>query len=175
MPPADPNVVQHIYGFAEVTLDKSSRFLIQAEFFERLKARTPMRMTVDPQGRCLEVRTEEMFMALATRIRAAARGLSADAVQALMIEYLGYSVEVQADNAYRLTIPKKMRDAIGEETELVLVGVGDAVQIWTRSAFRASQHERRIAILRELPRVVNAVYGIDPIPAPAPAPKEADA
>jgi len=151
---------ESVFGYAEVTLDKAGRFLIPAEFYEQMKGRAPMRMTVDLQGRCLEVRTEEAFAGLVERIKSAARRLSPEAVSALMIEYLGFSVQVQVDNAYRLTIPKKMRETLDNGAELVLVGVGESLQIWSRASFKNSQKARREVLVKEMSKVVNAVYGL---------------
>ncbi len=172
----DPTAVSGgVFGYAEVTLDKAGRFLIPAEFFEQMKGRAPMRMTVELEGNCLEVRTEEAFASLAQRIRSAARRLSPEAISALMIEYLGYSVQVQVDNAFRLTVPKKMRETFQDESELVLVGVGEALQIWSRKAFRATQEKRREVLRKEMSRVVNAVYGLGETDTDPAADREADA
>ena len=150
-----------LYGYAEVTLDKAGRFVVPVEFFERLKGREPMRMLVDPQGRCLELRTETRFNELVARLARLAPSLPPETVSVMMGEYLGYSIQVQIDNAYRLTIPKKFRELLDGE-ELVLLGIGEALQIWSRAAFRAAQKERRALLARECPRLMHALLGVEP-------------
>ncbi len=154
-------LVDGIFGFAEVTLDKAGRFVIPVEFFERLKGREPMRMLVDPQDRCLELRTEARFQDLVARLTRLAPTLPPEVVFVMMTEYLGYSLQVQIDSAYRLTIPKRFREFLGEE-ELVLIGAGEALQIWARSTFRAGQKERRRVLAENAAALTHAILGVTP-------------
>ncbi len=155
----DQALREGLFGFAEVTLDKAGRFVIPVEFFERLKGREPMRILMDPQDRCLELRTEARFQDLVARLTRLAPSLPPETVSVMMTEYLGYSLQVQIDNAYRLTIPKRFREFLAED-ELVLIGTGEALQIWSRSAFRAGQKERRALLAREAPRLAHAILGV---------------
>ncbi len=148
-----------IFGFAELTLDKAGRLVIPVEFFDRLKGREPMRVLLDPQGRCLELWTEARFQDLVARLARLAPTLPPETVSVMMTEYLGYSLQVQIDNAYRLTIPKRFREFLGED-EVVLIGAGEALQIWSRSAFRAGQKERRALLAREAPKLAHAILGV---------------
>ncbi len=150
-----------IFGFAEVTLDKAGRFVIPVEFFERLKGREPMRILVDPQDRCLELRTEGRFQELVARLARLAPTLPPETVSVMMTEYLGYSLQVQIDNAYRLTIPKRFRELLGDD-EIVLIGAGEALQIWSRTAFRASQKDRRRVLSQSVPALTHAILGVMP-------------
>lgn len=156
---AEKTLQDGIFGFAEATLDKAGRFIIPVEFIDKLKAREPMRMLVDPQDRFLELRTEAHFQDLVARLARLASTLPAETVSVMMTEYLGYSLQVQVDNAYRLTIPKRFREFLGDE-ELVLIGAGEALQIWSRSAFRANQKERRKILAQSAPVLIHAIFGI---------------
>lgn len=150
-----------LFGYAEATLDKVGRFMMPSEFYDRMKDRGRMRMTVDPCGNFLELRTEAKFKALVNRVLASVSNLSPDVAQSVLIEYLGYSMEVQFDTSYRLTIPKRFRDEIlGEESELVLIGSGDALLIWAKSVFKATQKARRERLGSEYPALLRAIYGI---------------
>lgn len=148
-----------IFGFAEVTLDKAGRFVVPVEFFERLKGREQMRMLVDPLGRSLELWTEARFKEMVKRLAVALASLPGQAAEAILTEYLGYSLQVQIDNAYRLTIPKKFREILGED-EIVLVGVGECLKIWPKSRYRQGQEERRKVAASHLPSVAHAIYGL---------------
>ncbi|NOZ00973.1 MAG: hypothetical protein GXP54_03685, partial [Deltaproteobacteria bacterium] len=129
--------------------------------------KTSLRINVELQGRYLELRTEKNFNKLVKRIKALAPSLPADTLSALMTDYLGYSLTVQIDNHYRLTIPKKLRALLGED-ELILIGVGEALQIWGRSKFFENQPERRAALRKDIKGLAHAVYGI---PGMMPAPE----
>lgn len=149
-----------VFGFAEVTLDRAGRYMMPADINDSMGGRkTLLRVNVELQGRFLELRTEDNFNQLVQRIKELAPELPPDTLSALMTDYLGYSLTVQIDNHYRLTIPKKLRELLGED-ELILVGVGDALQIWGRSAFKKGQPERRASLKRDVPGLAHAVYGI---------------
>lgn len=164
-----------IFGYAEVTLDKAGRFVIPVEFYERLKGREPMRILVDPRDRCLELRTEALFQELVGRLARLAPTLPPEVASVMMTEYLGYSLQVQIDNAYRLTIPKRFREML-EEDELVLIGIGEALQIWSRTAFKAGQKERRRILAEGAPVLMHAILGFPPeAPRVGAAPTEAEA
>jgi len=157
-----------VFGFAEATLDKAGRYMMPADIFTAMGGRKPMRITVELQGRYLELRTEKNFNNLVERIREMAPDLPSGTVEALMMDYLGYSLTVQVDSHFRLTVPKKLREVLGEDN-LILVGVGDALQIWGRTAFMEGRPERRAALSGDVPGLTHAIYGL---PRARPLPKE---
>ncbi len=53
--------------------------------------------------------------------------------------FLGNMHEVTTDKQGRMQIPQQLRQKIGIETEVVLVGNGDMVEIWTPERWEASQ------------------------------------
>ena len=176
---SDESKDDQVFGFAEVTLDRSGRYMTPADINDAMGGRKAvLRVNVELQGRYLELRTEKNFNKLVQHIKELAPSLPPDTLSALMTDYLGYSLTVQIDNHYRLTIPKKLRELLGED-ELILVGVGEALQIWGRSAFKKGQPERRAALKRDVKGLAHAVYGIPqtrPIQNPVEAePTEPDA
>ena len=54
--------------------------------------------------------------------------------------FLGNMHEVATDKQGRMQIPQQLRQKIGIETEVVLVGNGDMVEIWTPERWEASQN-----------------------------------
>ncbi len=55
--------------------------------------------------------------------------------------FLGNMHEVGTDKQGRMQIPQQLREKIGVENEVVLVGNGDMVEIWTPERWEASQKE----------------------------------
>ena len=76
----------------------------------------------------------------------------------LLSHYAGFSMKVEPDRAYRLTIPKRFR-AFLKGDELTLVGVGNLIQIWDRETFTAGLTEARKVLAESAERLVGAVYG----------------
>ncbi len=54
--------------------------------------------------------------------------------------FLGNMHEVTTDKQGRMQIPQQLRQKIGIETDVVLVGNGDMVEIWTPERWEASQN-----------------------------------
>ena len=157
-----------LFGYAEASLDpKTGRFSIPANLFAKLGGETHLRMTVDPLGRFLEVRSDRSFRALVDRVVAAAAGLPPETAAALMTDYLGFSAEVQIDNVLRLVVPKTLREPLGDEVDLALVAVGDALRIWALGRYRKTVAQRRALLARDYGRYVNVVLGLPGPAAPA--------
>lgn len=150
---------RQIFGYYEASVDKAGRFVMPADLYEAIGGRSPQRLLVAADGKCLELWPEGAFADLVMRLTRLAATLPPETASLIMTEYLGYSLEVQCDNAYRLTIPKKFRDFLGED-ELVLIGIGEAVQIWSRSVYYAEKEERRRRLAAAAPKIAHAVLGL---------------
>lgn len=49
--------------------------------------------------------------------------------------FFGSTEEVHLDGQGRVTIPQRLRDAVGIEKEIVVLGVRDRMEIWDRGTF----------------------------------------
>lgn len=59
--------------------------------------------------------------------------------------FFGSSEEVRLDGQGRVTIPQRLREAVGIDKEVVVVGVRDRMEIWSRDAFDRYESEFRDA------------------------------
>ena len=161
---------QDLYGMFEASMDrKTGRFVIPADVYEYLHKN--VRLTVDPLGRFLEVRSEENFELLVERITAAESTLPVEVIAALRVDYLGFSAEGQIDGSLRLVVPKRMREVLGEDDDLILIGVKDFLQVWPASKYREDRAARMKAFATQYSQVQHLIMGISrPEPAPAPVP-----
>ena len=160
-----------LFGYTEAKMDlQTGRFQIPLELYDKLGERK-LRMTVDPLGRFLELRTEAKFQDLAIRIQESGDTLEPETIAALMTEYLAFSTEVQIDNILRLVVPKMMRDPLEGSTELALVAVGDALRVWSLKKYKASEAERREPLKRDYAKIVGLTLGLKPRAVAAPAPR----
>lgn len=153
--------ISEMFGYAEVSLDtKTWRFAIPINLFTKLGS-DKLRMTLDPLGQFLELRSEKKFAELADRIIKATTNLPPETAAALITDYLGFSCEVQVDNVLRVVVPKMMRDCLEGDTELSLIAVGDAVRIWSRRKYKASEEARRDLLKRDYGKYIGVLLGLD--------------
>ena len=158
-----------LFGYTEAKMDlQTGRFQLPLELYDKLGGIRKLRMTVDPLGRFLELRSESKFQDLATRIQESADTLEPETIAALLTEYLAFSTEVQIDNVLRLVVPKMMRDPLDGSTELALVAVGDALRVWSLKKYKATEAERREPLKRDYAKFVGLTLGLPRRSAPAP-------
>ena len=164
-----------LFGIADGKMDPNTgRISIPNEM--RSLATQTVRITVDPRGRFLEVRLIPAFADLARRIREVAATLAPDEAEALLTDYLGFSAEGQVDGSLRLVVPKKIREFLGGENEVVLAGAGDCLQVWPASKYAATRDDRRTALARAHGQAAHAILGLNrtaPAAAPTPTPETA--
>lgn len=130
-----------VHGTFEVSLDsKAGRFNVPTDM-EDLKLEQ-VNFTRDPLGRFLEFRRHKDYDAFAQRMEAAAATMDLEAAEALLVDYVGFTVQALVDQNLRLIIPKKMREYLGDTTSIVLVGIGDVVQIWPADSYNETKRER---------------------------------
>ena len=153
-----------IYGFAEVSVDRAGRFNLPSDMVSGLGTDTSLRVNVSPDRSHLEIRTKDNFEKFAGHLMEEAARLGPEVLQAAAINYLGFSLKVQIDSANRITIPKKFREIVGG-SEVVLVGVGDTLQVWNRDDFIKTDARRREVLEANMPALLNAVYGVS-LPGP---------
>ncbi len=138
-------------GTSEVSLDpKSGRFNIPSDL--QNLGYGPVNFTREPLGRFLEIRRNDNYEAFALRMEAAANSLDAEAAEALLVDYVGFTIQALVDTTYRVIIPKKMRECLGEPTSIVLVGVGDAIQIWPAEVYYETKSRREEALRNAYPK-----------------------
>lgn len=156
-----------LFGMYEATMDnKAGRFIVPADVHGRLTKN--VRLTVDPLDRYIEVRSEQKFSELVDRITAAEPNLPVEVVASLRMDYLGFSAEGQIDGSLRLVVPKRMRDILKDEDDLVLIGAKDHLQVWPASTYRTSRATRIRDLAGQFPLVQSLILGIQR-PAPAAA------
>lgn len=133
-----------LHGTTEVSLDRNTgRFNLLSDWLS-LNA-TKVNFTRDPLGRFLEIRRKDDYDAFARRMEAVAASMEPEAAEALLVDYVGFTIEALVDANLRLIIPKKMREYLGDTASIVLVGVGESIQIWPADVYnkgKAAREER---------------------------------
>ena len=130
-----------VHGTFEVSLDsKTGRFNVPADM--KALELEHVNFTRDPLGRFLEFRRQKDYDAFAKRMEAAAATMDLEAAEALLVDYVGFTVQALVDQNLRLIIPKRMREYLGDTNSIVLVGIGDVVQVWTADSYNETKRKR---------------------------------
>lgn len=118
-----------LFGTFDAKVDLQSGRVSLPTDFVSLRGQQVM-VTLEPLKRYLEVRSLSEFNTFQQRMRRKASDLPIAEGTALLVKYLGTSLLAQVDNTYRLVLPKKTREILGSKGDVVMVGIGDSVQMW---------------------------------------------
>lgn len=129
-------------------LDEKGRFFLPAKFREPL---TGGLVVTKGQERCLVIQTPMAFKAMADRFYA-----GSPTVQQVRnfqrIVFAGASEQIP-DKQGRVSIPPLLRAYAGLDKEIVVIGVGDRIEVWDQTAwldFEAGQDEAFSALDGEI-------------------------
>jgi len=116
-------------------LDEKGRLTVPAKFREALMEGAYLTQGFD---RNLRLLTESDFNLLAEKINHLS--MTDPSIRQLRRLIFANASEVQLDRIGRTLIPQFLREFAGLETEAVIVGVGEAIEIWSPEAW-ATQEE----------------------------------
>lgn len=117
-------------GTYENCIDAKSRMIIPSKFRSELGYKCFISTGID---KCMYIYTLESW----ERWRVELEGLpetDADA-RAFKRMFLGNASECEIDKQGRITVPSILRDYAGLGKELVTVGVGNKVEVWSKAIF----------------------------------------
>lgn len=128
-------------------IDDKGRLKVPAEFVHGLGA--SFTITRGHDG-CLWVLPEAEWQAMVNR-------LSGDSIldqRALALQrwFIGSAHTVSLDAQGRLTLPQVLRDLAGIEHEIVVIGGGIRVEIWSRERWQAYESRLNDELIAELAR-----------------------
>ncbi len=94
-------------------------------------------VTIDTQTRCLVIYPLPEW----ERIEKDIQGLPAfdPAVKRFQRLVLGYATDIDLDGSGRILLPPAQREYAGLEKEVMLVGQGNKLEIWSQSLWQAEQ------------------------------------
>lgn len=140
-------------GHYEHTIDSKRRLAIPADIRSRWEAQRhgAAWYAVPWLGRIIRLYTETAFK---TRAADYSLSLTPDEDEAeLLATLFGLSARLEPDAAGRIRFPDEMLDLVGLENEVVLVGVGDWLEVRDRAEWRTSMRQR----LEQLPEMMRRV------------------
>jgi len=114
------------------TLDSKGRIFIPAPFREILSSNytTKLIFTNDVFDRCLCAYPVDEWNKLIEKVKGMPQTL--DAVKYYMRRVIGSAIECEIDKQGRILIPSALRIDAGLNTEVVLIGLGNRIEIWDK-------------------------------------------
>jgi MraZ protein len=115
-----------------VTLDAKGRIVIPAPIREHLSVNyiTILIFTNDVFDRCLCAYPPEEWKRLMEKVKEKPQAL--DAVKYYMRRVIGSAVKCEIDKQGRVLIPSALRIDAGLNNEVVLIGLGNRIEIWDK-------------------------------------------
>ena len=129
-------------GTSDHNLDSKGRLIRPTEFREELGASFYLTLGFN---RCVQVMSEAEF----DRLREQIRQLPAD--KALSLQYLLISPAklVSPNSQGRVSIPQKLREDLGLEGTVTVVGMDNRVEIWDKATFDTFMEQQKQASVKE--------------------------
>jgi MraZ protein len=122
-------------GHFEHSLDAKNRLSIPARFRAAFSSGTVLAKDPEP---CIAVWTPETHEAIIERALAGLNPMGSE-YRKLSRFYQGNSFEIELDASGRVTLPPPLLSHTGIEKEVVVVGVGDHLEVWARERWQEQQ------------------------------------
>ena len=120
-------------GSSYHTLDAKGRLIIPARFREVIRADGHDSVVVSRMDRCLLAYPFEEWQQLETRIMSQVD--KSENMRRFRRVFIGGAHECNCDKQDRILIPPTLREYAGLDKEIVLVGVLDHFEIWSREGW----------------------------------------
>ena len=117
-------------GSSNHTIDPKGRVIIPARFKDILRASSMDGVMVSTMDRCLVAYPFEEWQQIEARIMALAE--KSDSMRRFRRVFIGGAFECSCDKQGRILIPPTLRQYAELEKEIVLVGVLDHFEVWSR-------------------------------------------
>jgi len=130
------------YGEFSHTLDKKDRFILPAKFRDKVKSfeRRKLYVTRGLEG-CLALYAESDWQKLKTKLES----LSFTKQQSRFFNRLFFSgaSEIDVDSQGRIGIPEYLKEFAKIKREIVIVGVGNRIEVWDKASWDKFYKENR--------------------------------
>lgn len=123
-------------GHFEHSLDVKNRLSIPARFRAAFSSGTVLAKDFEP---CVAVYTSEAHETIVERALGALNPMGQD-YRKLSRYFQGNSFDTEIDAAGRVTLPAPLLDHTGIQKEVVVVGVGDHLEVWAKERWQEQQN-----------------------------------
>jgi MraZ protein len=124
-------------GTYNVVVDKKNRFSFPAEFRSKLKGKTLI-ITKGMDG-CLYIFTDNRYRTFCERQFNAGLGREKRAIRKLKRALTADAIKKKLDKQGRLLITKNLLDFADIKKDMLVVGVGDRIELWNKKSWEKEQ------------------------------------
>lgn len=124
-------------GKFEHNLDDKLRLTIPSKFRNKIGQTVYVSKGFDG---CLEIRTQEEFQKWYQEI--SSRSTANSNVRLLAREILSNSSDIELDSSGRIKIPNNLLELVGIKKQVLLLGLGDRLEIWKPENYSKYQFEK---------------------------------
>jgi MraZ protein len=121
------------------TLDEKGRMIIPARFRDVIRAGGRDGVMVSRMDNCLFAYAYDQWTKIENKVMAMAE--KSDAVRRFRRVFIGGAFDCTSDKQGRILIPPTLRQYAHLEKEIVLVGVLDHFEIWSRESWEAENKD----------------------------------
>lgn len=132
------------FGKYYYTLDGKGRILIPSPFKEVLSSNYSLKLVVvnDAFDNCLCAYPVDEWHKLMEKVKGMPQTL--DSVKYFMRRVMGSAVECDIDKQSRMLIPSALRTDAGLNSEIVMIGQGNKVEVWDKKEFEGAADPSRL-------------------------------
>ncbi len=124
------------------SVDAKGRIIIPAKYREELGEKFVITKGMDG---CLFVLPEEAFRELTDQLKALP--LSVKDSRTLVRHFSGAAAEGELDKQGRVLVPAKLREHAGLDKDVVLVGVLDKIEVWSRERWESAGDDANMDVI----------------------------
>lgn len=157
------------FGESTHSLDDKGRVFVPKRFLEELSRGSEgafVAYLARGQDACLCLFSDAGFQRAVAELSTGV--FSGPDARGVMRAYFANTARVELDASGRVLIPEKLRAAAGLEKDVVVVGVGDRAEIWSRKNWTPYEAEH-LAKLDDIDRVLAGERTKEVLPAPKPS------
>jgi MraZ protein len=122
-------------GHFEHSLDAKNRLSIPARFHEAFSTGTVLAKDLEP---CIAIWPAETHEAIIERTLTGLNPMGTE-YRKMSRFFQGYSFDTALDGNHRVTLPGPLLSHAGIDRDVVVVGVGDHLEVWSRERWNAEQ------------------------------------
>ncbi len=117
------------------SLDAKGRLIIPAQFRESLAGTdsSTLYVTNDAVDKCICAYSIDEWKRTVAKVKALPQ--TSDAIKYYIRRVIGSAVKCEMDKQGRILISQALRKDAGLSSEIVLLGVGDRIEIWDKAGF----------------------------------------
>ncbi|MBU3830956.1 MAG: division/cell wall cluster transcriptional repressor MraZ [Candidatus Ureaplasma intestinipullorum] len=139
-----------LLGTYEHSLDSKNRLTLPSGIRKNFDTFVVLSIGID---KCAEIRTPEEFKSYTSMLQKV--GISKEKYRTLLRTVLGNSFEIQIDSSNRVLVPGIIAEFCNFSKNVVLIGVGDKMEVWSADIYNSIKRKDDINALSSVVESLN--------------------